>query len=127
MIKLEFGKKNKLLFKSEEHFFEALGLLVASYEDKTAKFVVEHNELQGAWGYECRIQIFGKFEAFKRLFGNKVTAGVGNCLGRINCNDYFAYLESEMNFDYRNTVNKAEVEKKIPFEYQAIFEHGYNL
>lgn len=127
MTQLIFGKTNKLIFQDEDHFFKALGFLVASSESNVAKFALEHNEDQGAWGHECRIRIYSRLDEFKALFANKVTAGVGNCIGRINCNDYLAYLESDFCFNYTGTIVKADVESSIPPQHRNSFNDGYNL
>lgn len=127
MTQLIFGKRNKLKFQDESHFFKALGFLVASSENNAAKFVLEHNEDQGAWGHECRVYIFSRLDEFEALFIGKVTAGVGNCVGRINCNDYLAYLESDYSFNYRGTIVKADVENSVPSQYRKSFDDGYYL
>ena len=86
MFKKSFGTHGQLTFSDEHEFYRFLGYLARSKGETSLVF--EHNEQQGAWGPEGRIQIHSsdfptKWPAFPTTAGNG-----GNVLSRINCNEF---------------------------------------
>lgn len=55
MYKQNFGHNSQIQFANEHEFYKFLGYLAKS--DGSTSLVWEHNENQGAWGSEGRIQI----------------------------------------------------------------------
>ena len=55
MYKQNFGIKNQMQFANEHEFYKLLGYLAKS--DGSTSLAWEHNENQGAWGSEGRIQV----------------------------------------------------------------------
>ena len=58
MYKQSFGKNQQIQFANEHEYYKFLGFLAKS--DGSTSLVLEHNEEQGAWGSENRIQIYFK-------------------------------------------------------------------
>lgn len=56
MYKQSFGKNQQIQFANEHEYYKFLGFLAKS--DGSTSLVLEHNEEQGAWGSENRIQIY---------------------------------------------------------------------
>lgn len=124
---LSFGSRSPYLeFSNEQHFYYALGFLVRSIENGACKLVWEDNQVQGAWGHECRIQIFDRLLEFEKLYTGRVSAGVGNILGRINCNQYLEYLTLHHSFSFRFEPDYHSVKATVPTARQEDFDHGYN-
>ncbi|AXY01780.1 hypothetical protein D1115_12190 [Vibrio alfacsensis] len=124
---LTFGARRPYLeFDDNKHFFRALGFLVRSQEIGACRFVLENNQNQGAWGHECRIQIFSRLEEFQELFRGRVSAGVGNCLGRINCNQYLEYLAGNHNFNFQIEINNRLIRSSVPLAHLEDYDLGYN-
>lgn len=124
---LIFGSRRPHLeFQNNSHFFEALGFLVQSAAEGSCRFVIEDNQEQGAWGQEYRIQIFNNRPLFEQFFINKVTSGVGRCIGRINNNQYLEYIMENHNVQMPS-VNVQNVRVTIPTQYVQDFERGVSL
>lgn len=127
-MKLQFGARRPFLsFESEGHFYTALGFLMRAYETQVCSFALEKNQEQGAWGHECRIQIFNRLSDFESLFIGRVSAGVGRCLGRINCNEYLEYLETHHNFNFQGPISQQSVVDTVPQDYRAEYLSGYQM
>ena len=60
MYKQSFGKNQQIQFANEHEYYKFLGFLAKS--DGSTSLVLEHNEEQGAWGSENRIQIYQIFQ-----------------------------------------------------------------
>ncbi|ODB36212.1 hypothetical protein BB427_15880 [Pseudoalteromonas sp. BMB] len=126
-MKLTFGSRSPyLVFSDEKRFYYALGFLVRSIETGACKLVWENNQNQGAWGHECRIQIFERLAKFENLYSGRVSAGVGKILGRINCNQYLEYLTSHHCFSFQSEPDYQSVKATVPTAYQQDFESGYS-
>lgn len=126
-MQLSFGSRSPYLnFSHEQHFYYALGFLVRAIETKACKLVWENNQNQGAWGYECRIQIFDRLADFKNLYTGRVSAGVGNILGRINCNQYLEYLTQHHGFSFQSVPDFHSVKATVPVNFQQDFNDGYS-
>lgn len=123
-MKLIFGKRSPYLeFQNNSHFFEALGFLVQSAVNGTCRFVIEDNQEQGAWGQEFRIQIFDNRPLFEQFFTDKVTKGVGLCIGRINNNPYLEHIMNVYNVQIP-IVNVQNIRVTIPTQYTVDFDRG---
>ena len=124
---LIFGKRSPYLkFQNNSHFFEALGFLVQSATNGACRFVIEDNQEQGAWGQEYRIQIFNNRSLFDDFFIDKVTKGIGLCIGRINNNQYLEHIINNHNVQIPN-VNVQNVRVTIPTQYKIDFDRGVSV
>ena len=84
MYKQSFGSKGQIQFADEHEFYTLLGYLAKS--DGSTSLVWEHNENQGAWGSEGRIQIY--ISNMPDIGSLTLTAGNGSdVISRINCNE----------------------------------------
>ncbi len=126
-MKLSFGSRSPyLVFSNEQHFFYALGFLVRASETKACDLVWEDNQDQGAWGHECRIRVYDRLAEFKNLYTGRVSAGVGNILGRINCNQYIEYLTQHHKFRLQSVPDYHSVKNTVPVDFRQDFDDGYN-
>ncbi|MFA0196690.1 hypothetical protein AB4501_25830 [Vibrio sp. 10N.222.55.E8] len=124
---LAFGSRSPyLVFSNEKHFYYALGFLVHAIETRSCRLVWENNQDLGAWGHECRIQIFNRISEFENLYTNRVSAGVGNILGRINCNQYLEHLTQHHSFSFQSEPDYQSVKATVPIVYQQDFDDGYS-
>ncbi|MGZ8236601.1 MAG: hypothetical protein ACXWTY_01855 [Methylobacter sp.] len=127
-----FGDRAPYLEFNDEHaYYKSLGFLVRGIESGICKIVHENNQDQGAWGEEYRIQIFGRKEVFDELFReqtkSRVSAGVGRCLGRINCNQYIEKIKDKNKVNLNGPVDTDLVITTVPEQYQSDFDDGYSL
>lgn len=125
MAQLIFGTNQQIHFTSDNEFFEALGFLCKN--DGTTSIHWEHNENQGAWGSEGRIHCYQNIENFPTYFRNTFTAGVGNIIHRINCNEYIEYIVTNFNIQFGNTQDLSAIRATIPEIYVADFNRGLAL
>ena len=123
MYKSSFGTKSQVQFNNEHEYYELLGFLAKS--DGTTSLVWEHNEEQGAWGSEGRIQFFTSILPFMATLPH--TAGVGNIESRVNCNEFIENLNRNHNFVLGRQQDVVAIRATIPEEYLADFERGLNL
>ena len=125
MTQLIYGRSPKLTFVNESHYYEALGFLLRNLIDNNCRLVNEQNQNQGAWSNECRVQIFNNRDGFLHYFGDKVSAGVGACLGRINCNEYIEHIE-RVHHIVRDNYSLLASRNSIPALHIADFDAGYD-
>lgn len=122
MYKQSFGSRGQIQFADEHEYYKFLGYLAKS--DGTTSLVWEHNEDQGAWASEGRIQILSPIPYPFQL---QETAGVGNILSRVNCNEFIENICINHKFitgKYQDIVN---IRTTIPEEYMMDFEEGLAL
>ncbi len=122
MYKQSFGSRGQIQFADEHEYYKFLGYLAKS--DGTTSLVWEHNEDQGAWASEGRIQILSPIPYPFQL---QETAGVGNILSRVNCNEFIENIRINHKFitgKYQDIVN---IRTTIPEEYMMDFEEGLAL
>lgn len=117
-----FGTQNQIQFEDEHEFFQFLGYLAKS--DGSSFLVWEHNEEQGAWGSEGRIQLYRPLPI---QWNVRVTAGVGNMCGRINCNQFIQFIRTNYGYVEGGTQDIATILSNIPDEYKVDFNNGLNL
>ena len=122
MYKQSFGSRGQIQFADEHEYYKFLGYLAKS--DGTTSLVWEHNEDQGAWASEGRIQILSPIPYPFQL---QETAGVGNILSRVNCNEFIENIRSDHNFVTGKHQDLAKIRTTIPEEYMMDFEEGLNL
>lgn len=125
MEQLIFGTKEQIQFDNNSEFFEALGFL--SKNDGTTSIHWENNEDQGAWGSEGRIHCYKNINSFPTYFSNAFTAGTGNILYRINCNDYIKYIVNKYKFQFGRVQDRDIIVACIPTEYMDDFNRGLNI
>ena len=123
---LKYGKSPQLVFSSKEEFFESLGVMA-----KPGCIVIVHedNDEQGAWGKEKRIHIMANVSKFPPAITKKFTAGVGNVLHRVNCNEFVEDLVDNHGFMYGNNQpysNIRTIVQKRYTKYLSYFDFGYS-
>ncbi|GAB6010496.1 hypothetical protein [Viscerimonas tarda] len=123
MYKTTFGTRNQIQFNDEHEYYELLGFLAKS--DGSTSLVWEHNENQGAWGSEGRIQFFTSNHPFS--VNLPYTAGVGNIVNRVNCNEFVQNLNEDHNFEMGSEQDETAIRATIPDEYLEDFERGFTF
>lgn len=123
MFKYKFGKKNQVQFKSENEYYQALGYLAKS--DDTSSIHWEHNEEQGAWGSEGRIHFYVQNPLIPGNFS--FTAGNGNAVSRVNCNEFVENLKVNHMFIMGKKQERGKIRNTVPTQFQADFDYGLTL
>ncbi|MBR2892110.1 MAG: hypothetical protein IKC22_07060 [Bacilli bacterium] len=141
MAKLVYGKRNKLNFRDYGEFYKAYGFLCNSSKH-SLKVMLEYNARSGAWGNEGRILLYKHstthYTPLPQAFYNKLTAGRGRIINRINCNEYVLELYQHYGFSVSNTINGItpsnltppslqDALTYVPVAYQNDFLQGYNM
>lgn len=123
MYQQNFGTQNQVQFNNENEYYELLGYLAKS--DGTSSLVWEHNEDQGAWGSEGRI----KFNIANPPLSCSLnhTAGVGNVISRVNCNEFIENIATNHGFVMGGTQNIVNIRGTVPAQYQPDFNRGLAL
>lgn len=122
MYKRSFGSNGQVQFDNECEYYRLIGYLAKS--DGSSSIVWEHNEDQGAWASEGRIQFF-KF--VPDGFHLSLTAGVGNIWKRVNCNEFVENLRANHNFVIGGNQNIDAIRSTVPDTYIPCFEIGLSL
>ena len=124
MYKSRFGKFGQIKFADEHEYYRFLGYLAKS--DGSTKLVLEHNELQGAWARERRIEIF---ENMPYPFDVRLTAGNGSrrLRYRVNCNEFLDNLYLNHHFQDGKIQDIPAIRGTIPPQYMADFDAGLAL
>lgn len=121
MYRNRFGTKDQVQFDTPEDYYEFLGYLAK--EDGTTKLVWENNDEQGAWAVEGRIQFY--VEAPRALHARlRHTAGTGNIVSRVNCNDFVEHIAQHHHFISNRPQNQAKIRKSIPVAHRGDFDRG---
>lgn len=124
MYKQSFGHNDQIQFANEHEFYKLLGYLAKS--DGSTSLVWEHNENQGAWGSEGRIQIH--VNNMPQLWQVSLTAGNGgNVINRINCNEFVENICTQHGFVYGGRQNVGQIQSTIPQQFIADFNDGLDL
>lgn len=123
MYQQTFGTKEQIRFKNEHEYYELLGFLAKS--DSSTSLVWEHNENQGAWGSEGRIQFYTSDHPFAAIL--PYTAGVGNIVNRVNCNEFIQNLNENHGFVLGKVQPIEAIRKTIPEEFISYFNKGLDL
>ena len=124
MYKSSFGSKGQIQFANEHEYYTFLGYLAKS--DGSISIVWEHNENQGAWGSEGRIQVH--ISNMPNIGQLAITAGNGgDVISRINCNEFVENICTNHGFNYGKNQDIIKIRQTIPLQYQADFDKGLNL
>ena len=124
MYKQRFGTNGQIQFDNENQYYQLLGYLAKS--NGSTSIVWEHNEDQGAWGSEGRIQIYTY--NMPQIGNYALTAGNGgNVISRINCNEFVENLRTNHNFRYGKVQDVNSIRATIPDEYLSDFDSGLNM
>ena len=124
MYKQRFGTNGQIQFDNENQYYQLLGYLAKS--NGSTSLVWEHNEDQGAWGSEGRIQIYTY--NMPQIGHYALTAGNGgNVISRINCNEFVENLRTNHNFRYGKVQDVNSIRATIPDEYLSDFDSGLNM
>ena len=124
MYQSSFGSLGQIQFANEHEYYLFLGYLAKS--DGSTSLVWEHNEDQGAWASEGRIQIL-KPLPLPYPFNLSLTAGVGNIIARVNCNEFIENIRANHHFTIGRTQNIPDIRTTIPQQYISDFDDGLNL
>ena len=123
MYQSNFGTQNQIQFSNQNEYYELLGYLAKS--DGTTSLAWEHNENQGAWGSEGRIKFNIANPPLTCTLNH--TAGVGNTITRVNCNEFVENIAKNHSFVMGGTQNITNIRGTIPLQYQRDFDRGLKL
>lgn len=123
MYKKSFGSQNQIEFNNENEYYELLGYLAKS--DGSSSLTWEHNEDQGAWGSEGRIKFYISNPPVSCKLHH--TAGNGNIITRVNCNEFVQNIRNNHNFVMGDQQNVASIKTTIPDAYHSDFSRGLEL
>lgn len=121
MYQPRFGTQSQVQFNDEHEYYKLLGYLAKS--DGTTSLVWEHNEDQGAWGSEGRIQFHTPATPFVNNL--RYTAGNGgNVIHRVNCNEFVENLNVNHRFFLGGNQNANAIRATVPQPYINDFNIG---
>lgn len=123
MYKQNYGSIGQIQFTNEREYYRLLGYLAKS--DGSTELVWERNEEQGAWASEGRIKFLSPIP--NNIGVLKLTAGVGNVLYRVNCNEFVTNLYENHNFVQGKVQNIELIRQTIPAEDMDYFNEGLEL
>ncbi|WP_425629053.1 hypothetical protein [Cellulophaga lytica] len=123
MYQPNYGTQNQIQFNNENEYYELLGYLAKS--DGTSSLVWEHNEDQGAWGSEGRIKFYIANPPLSCSLSH--TAGVGNIITRVNCNEFVENIATNHSFVMGGIQNIVNIRGTVPAQYQVDFNRGLTL
>ena len=124
MYKSSFGSIGQVQFANEHEYYKLLGYLAKS--DGSTSLAWEHNENQGAWGSEGRIQVH--ITNMPTIGQLKLTAGNGGGIFyRINCNEFVENLNINHGFVYGGIQNAENIRQTVPASFIKDFDDGFNL
>lgn len=124
MIKRVFGRNGQIRFDNESDFYELLGYLAKN--DGSTSIVWEDNDVAGAWGPEGRICFYADPPPLLRAH-LKHTAGTGNVISRVNCNEFVELITGHHRFVSGNTQNQLSIRLTVPTSYLGDFVRGLSL
>lgn len=124
MYKSSFGTLGQIQFANEHEYYKFLGFLAKS--DGSTSLTWEHNENQGAWASEGRIQILTSLP-LPYPFNVSLTAGVGNIAARINCNEFIENIRANHNFVMGEQQDIPAIRSTVPTAYIQDFNDGLAL
>lgn len=124
MYKPSFGKNGQMKFRNQHEFYTFLGYLAKS--DSSTSLTWEHNEEQGAWGSEGRIQIHTN--NMPEIGILTLTAGNGgNVVNRINCNEFVEEICTNHNFKCGDTQDADKIRETVPEQCKPDFDRGLKM
>lgn len=120
-MSLVFGKNSQVSFINESEMYKFIGYLAGH----PVVIQWENNDEQGAWAKEGRMA-FTTSDVRNHFPHLGYSAGVGNYVFRLNCND-FVELLFRLGFSQGNIQNAASIKNSIPVANYADFDAGYKL
>ncbi len=124
MYQAKFGIKDQVCFDTAADYYEFLGYLAKN--DGTTKLVWERNNEQGAWGNEGRIHFYeDQPKALNARLSH--TAGTGNIISRVNCNDFFENIVNYHGFKNADFQDIKIIKASIPRANHNDFDRGLAL
>ena len=124
MYQSTFGKKNQVSFRNQHEYYELIGFLAKS--DETVSITWEHNEMQGAWGSEGRLEFYTVNIPVAATLSQTAGNG-GSIISRVNCNDFVQNLNENHGFIWGKDQHVNEIRVTIPEEFLTDFERGLTL
>ena len=124
MYKHIFDKKGQIQFANEHEYYKYVDYF--SKSNGSTSLAWEHNENQGAWASEGRIHILTPLP-LPYPFNVSLTAGVGNIVARINCNEFIVNIRDNHNFIMGSRQNISSIRSTIPHQYLQDFDAGLAL
>lgn len=124
MYQRSFGSRGQISFNSEAEYYELLGYLAKS--DGSTRIVWERNDEQGAWGQEGRIE-FRVHQPPNLRASLAHTAGTGNIVSRVNCNDFVETIRRHHSFVLGDRQDIALIKSTVPSQYHSDFDLGSQL
>jgi hypothetical protein len=124
MYQSTFGTKSQVSFRNEHEYYELLGFLAKS--NNTVSITWEHNEQQGAWGSEGRLEFYAVNRPITATLSHTAGNG-GSIISRVNCNDFVQNLNKNHAFVWGKDQPIDEIRTTIPAEYLTDFERGLTL
>lgn len=124
MYQNTFGTKDQVQFNTAADYYEFLGYLAK--EDGTTKIVWEHNDEQGAWAQEGRIQFYVAQPVGLRATLNH-TSGTASITSRVNCNAFVEHIAQYHHVMPNGPQNKAKIRGSIPPAHLKDFDRGLAL
>jgi hypothetical protein len=121
MTQLTFGNHPYLVFSSEQEKYESIGYLA---QKQGLDIRREDNQEQGAWGAEYRIYLYEDLGNATQALINKASAGVGNVVSRINCNEFINLLLDQHGFSMGSTQDVNAIRQTIPRAFVGNFDLG---
>ena len=120
-MSLIFGTNSQVSFNNDAEKYSFIGYLTQS----VVSIQWENNDQQGAWGKEGRMA-FTTADVKLHFPNLGYSAGVGNYVFRLNCND-FVQLLFNLGFVKGNQQDIVVIRNNIPALYQADFDTGSQL
>lgn len=145
MARLVYGSRAPYFrFANDHEFFEVYGFL-CNIDRHGLDFQWEYNEGSGAWGNEGRIHFYqtlngSPYNPMPTVLHNRLTAGRGSIVNRVNCNDFI----NELVYNYGFSINPSRPgnamtrtaqglvpppnpEDYVPEQYLPDYDRGYNM
>jgi hypothetical protein len=124
MYRRTFGTKNQVRFDTTADYYEFLGYLAKN--DETTRLVWEHNDDQGAWAKEGRIQFY-VHQPVSLNVRLKHTVGVGSIVSRVNCNEFIEHIAHYHHFVSNASQDQSRIRTSIPKAHINNFNRGLAL
>ena len=120
---IKFGKKNIITFQDNESLYESIGY-IANYRKRGLN--ISRERFENKWGEEYRIW-FEDITNIPSSINNALSAGVGDFVARLNCNEFIEFLIDNCGFNVGDQMNLQTIRATIPQQYLTDFDRGHNL
>lgn len=118
-----FGERNIITFQNSNSLYESIGY-IANYRRRGLNISIE--TYNNKWGEEYRIW-FKDITHVPSSIYDALSAGVGDFVARLNCNEFIEFLINNCGFNVGYQMNLQEIQSTIPHQYLTDFNRGYNL